>query len=76
MSDLGLPRVVIYLDEDDCAQFALLCSCILLDWPSPSPKLGYVLAKVKFSFDWQWVAELLLVSVSLLGIAYFIFARP
>jgi hypothetical protein len=45
----------------------------------PSPplpqSLGYVLAKVKFNFDWQGFAALVLVSLSLLGIAYFMFAR-
>jgi len=40
ISDLRLPRGVIYLDEDDCPQFALLCSCILLEWPSPLPQIG------------------------------------
>ena len=48
----------------------------VLTGPPLPQTLGYVLAKVKSNFDWQWVAALVLVSVSLLGIAYFIFARP
>ena len=67
---------IIHLDEDSCPVFALLCHWALLGSPSPSPHRGFILAKVKSNFDWQWVAALVLVSVSLVGIAYFMFARP
>jgi len=67
---------IIHPDEDKWPSIAL-SSMFLARVALPRPPwTNFQLAQAKSKFDWHGFTVLLLLSISLLGIVYFMFARP